>query len=81
MERPLGFAELCAGIESGVITEALACGTSAVVSPVIGIKTPDLELVVGDGTPAPRPANCVPTPTGIQFGTEPDLPAGCTASS
>jgi branched-chain amino acid aminotransferase len=73
VERPLGFAELCAGIESGVITEALACGTAAVVSPVIGIKTPDLELVVGDGTPGTKTRELRAHLTGIQFGTEPDL--------
>ena len=56
-----------------MITEALACGTAAVVSPVIGIKTPDLELVVGDGTPGTKTRELRAHLTGIQFGTEPDL--------
>ncbi|MCB0884886.1 MAG: branched-chain amino acid aminotransferase, partial [Propionibacteriaceae bacterium] len=47
VERPLAFAELCEGITSGRITEALACGTAAVVSPVVGIKSPEIDLTVG----------------------------------
>lgn len=72
VERPLAFAELRDGIESGRITEALACGTAAVVSPVVGIKSPDLDLVVGDGTPGPKTQALRGHLTGIQFGTAPD---------
>lgn len=73
VERPLTFAEVQAGVESGRITEALACGTAAVVSPVVGIKTPQQEVVVGDGTPGVKTRALRAHLTGIQFGTEPDV--------
>ena len=72
VERPLAFAELCEGITSGRITEALACGTAAVVSPVVGIKSPEIDLTVGDGTPGAKTLELRAHLTGIQFGTEPD---------
>ncbi|WP_341729750.1 branched-chain amino acid aminotransferase [Brooklawnia sp.] len=73
VERPLAFAELCEGIASGRITEALACGTAAVVSPVVGIKSPEIDLTVGDGTPGAKTLRLRNHLTGIQFGTEPDV--------
>lgn len=72
VERPLALAELREGVASGRITEALACGTAAVVSPVVGLKAPDFELVVGDGTPGPKTRDLRAHLTGIQYGTEPD---------
>ena len=72
VERPLAFAELCEGITSGRITEALACGTAAVVSPVVGIKSPEIDLTVGDGTSGAKTLELRAHLTGIQFGTEPD---------
>lgn len=72
VERPLSFTELCEGVESGRITEAMACGTAAVVSPVVGLKSPDLDHVVGDGTPGTKTLELRSHLTGIQYGTEPD---------
>ena len=72
VERPLSFAELRDGIASGQITEAMACGTAAVVSPVVGITSPSLDITVGDGTPGPRTKALRAHLTGIQYGTETD---------
>lgn len=73
VERPLALAELVDGIGSGRITEALACGTAAVVSPVVGLKAPDFDLTIGDGTPGPKTLSLRAHLTGIQSGTEPDI--------
>lgn len=72
VERPLSYAELLDGIAAERFTEALACGTAAVVSPVVGLKSPDLEITIGDGTPGPKTKALRAHLTGIQFGTEPD---------
>lgn len=72
VERPLPLAELRAGIETGQITEAFACGTAVVISPVVGLKSPDFEVTIGDGTPGPRTTAIREHLTGIQFGTRPD---------
>lgn len=72
-ERPLAFAELVEGITSGHITEAFACGTAAVVSPVVTIRSPELDLTVGDGQPGAKTLELRSHLTGIQFGTEPDV--------
>lgn len=73
VERDLPFSELCQRIHDGSITEAMACGTAAVVSPVIGIRTPTLDLVIGDGDPGRRTRELRAHLTGIQYGTEDDV--------
>ena len=78
VERPLGFAELCAGIESGVITEVFACGTAAVVTPVVGFAAPgvngaDRRLTVGDGTPGTISQAIRAHLLDIQYGRVPDV--------
>lgn len=72
VERPLPLDDLLDGIRSGRITEALACGTAAVISPVVGLKSPDFELVIGDGQPGTKTRELRAHLTGIQFGARPD---------
>lgn len=72
VERELTLDELLDGIRSGRFTEAFACGTAAVISPVVGLKSPDFEVTVGDGAPGPRTRALREHLTGIQFGTRPD---------
>ncbi|WP_061965043.1 branched-chain amino acid aminotransferase [Demequina aurantiaca] len=49
-ERDVTLEELRAGIDSGDISEVFACGTAAVVTPLGSLKSPDFNVVVGDGS-------------------------------
>jgi len=58
VQRRIGIDEVFDGISSGAITEVFACGTAAVVTPVVGFAAPgpdgeDQRLGVGDGSPGP----------------------------
>lgn len=72
VERELTLAELLDGIGSGAFAEAFACGTAAVISPVVGLKSPNFTVTVGDGTPGPVTQGLRAHLTGIQFGTRED---------
>lgn len=72
VERPLTLAEVVAGGQSGQIGEAFACGTAAVIVPVTGLRSPDFDVVIGDGRPGIHTRALRAHLTGIQFGTEPD---------
>lgn len=48
-ERPVPLSEVRAGCASGAITEAFACGTAAVVTPIGRVVTEDGAWMVGDG--------------------------------
>ncbi|WP_062211655.1 branched-chain amino acid aminotransferase [Demequina oxidasica] len=49
-ERDVTLEELRAGIDSGDVSEVFACGTAAVVTPLGSLKSPDFNVVVGDGS-------------------------------
>lgn len=50
VERRITVEELFAGVDSGDVVEALACGTAAVVTPIVGFKAPgDVDLTIGEG--------------------------------
>jgi len=71
-ETPMSIAQwqqLCA---SGRLTEAFACGTAAVVSPVGKVKGDNKEWLVGDGTPGPVTLRLREHLLGIQYGHRPD---------
>ncbi len=72
VERTLPLAEIVDGIGSGEIVETFACGTAAVITPVIGLRSPDFDVTVGDGQPGPKTMELREHLTGIQFGQEPD---------
>ena len=72
VERTLRLDEVVAGVTEGRITESFACGTAAVVSPVVALKSPEFDLTIGDGEPGPKTKALRAHLTGIQFGTEPD---------
>lgn len=72
VERTVGIDELRRGIEDGSVRETFACGTAAVISPIVGLKSPEWEVQVGDGTPGAKTTELRDHLTGIQFGTEPD---------
>lgn len=72
VEQTLPLAEVVQAIQDGSITESFACGTAAVISPIVGLKSPDFDVVIGDGTPGPKTAELCAKLTGIQFGRVPD---------
>ncbi len=73
VERRIEFAEVAQGVRDGSITEALACGTAAVVTPITGFATPSGDrLVVGDGTPGPATTALRTHLVDIQLGQAPD---------
>lgn len=72
VERPLALAEVLTGSGDGQIVEAFACGTAAVVSPVVGIRTSEVSVPIGDGSPGRLTSAIRAHLTGIQYGTVPD---------
>ncbi|MEJ3744255.1 branched-chain amino acid aminotransferase [Actinomycetes bacterium KLBMP 9797] len=48
-ERPVSIDEWRAEAASGRLREVFACGTAAVVTPIGVVRTPDSEIVAGDG--------------------------------
>jgi len=50
-ERPLTLADWEADCRNGAMTEAFACGTAAVITPIGRVVTPTGEFKVGDGDP------------------------------
>lgn len=73
VERPVAFDELRTGLASGEITEAFACGTAAVITPIVGFNSPEYgEQPVGDGQPGPRTQDMRTHLLDIQYGRAED---------
>lgn len=73
VERRISVAELFSGIASGEIVETFACGTAAVVTPVVGFKAPNgVNHVVGDATPGPKTRELRSALVDIQYGRAED---------
>ena len=77
VQRRVAIDEVFAGVESGAITEVLACGTAAVVTPIVGFAAPgvngaDRRLTVGDGTPGAQSQAIRAHLLDIQYGRVPD---------
>lgn len=70
--RPVELAELTARILDGGITEAFACGTAAVITPVTALLDGDRDLVVADGRPGPATLALREHLLDLQFGRRPD---------
>jgi branched-chain amino acid aminotransferase len=60
-----------ADAEAGQITEAFACGTAAVITPVGKVRSASAEWTIGDG-PGPVTMRLREALLGIQYGTAPD---------
>ena len=71
-ERPLPLAEVIDGLGTGQITEVLACGTAAVITPIGRLAGAGFDLTVGDGTPGPVTTALFDELTGIQRGSVAD---------
>lgn len=71
-ERDLTVSEWRAGVKDGSVTEAFACGTAAVITPIGQLKSPDFSIDFGDEAPGPVTLSLREELTGIQFGTQAD---------
>jgi len=72
VERRIGYDELAAGIADGSVREVFATGTAAIVSPIVGLRSTEGELTVGDGDVGEKTRRLRRHLLGIQYGTEPD---------
>lgn len=73
VQRPISIEELRDGIDSGAITETFACGTAAVITPIVGFRSEAAgEQTVGDGTPGPRTQELRAHLLDIQYGRAED---------
>ncbi len=78
VQRRVAIDEVFDGVASGAITEVFACGTAAVVTPVVGFAAPgvngaDRRLTVGDGTPGTISQAIRAHLLDIQYGRVPDV--------
>lgn len=71
-ERAVTVGEWRRGAEDGSITEAFACGTAAVITPIGELKTVDGSIDFGDRAPGEVTMSLREELTGIQFGTVED---------
>ncbi|MCU0692757.1 MAG: branched-chain amino acid aminotransferase, partial [Polyangiaceae bacterium] len=71
-EHPLDVYEVARAIDAGLITEMLAVGTAAVVTPVGKLTLHGSCHTLGNGTPGPLGRRIYDAITGIQYGRTPD---------
>lgn len=71
-ERAVTVTEWREGVEHGTITEAFACGTAAVITPIGQLKSPEFTIDFGDRAPGELTMSLREELTGIQFGTAED---------
>lgn len=72
-ERAVTVSEWRDGVADGTITEAFACGTAAVITPIGSLKTIDgRDIDFGDNAPGPVTMSLREELTGIQYGTVDD---------
>jgi len=71
-EGRISSAEWQSGCADGSLTEAFACGTAAVITPVGSVKSAGGEWVVGDGRPGPVTMRLRQALVDVQRGAAPD---------
>lgn len=71
-EVPLAIGDWAAGTLEGPVTEAFACGTAAVLTPIGSVVWGDRTWTVGDGGPGPVTLRLRKALTDIQYGRAPD---------
>jgi len=71
-ERDLTVGEWRAGVADGSITEAFACGTAAVITPIGELRAPDFTIELGRDRPGAVTMSLRDELTGIQFGSVED---------
>ncbi|GAA2232418.1 branched-chain amino acid aminotransferase [Rarobacter faecitabidus] len=68
VERKIALSELIAGIQDGSVAEVFACGTAAVITPIGGFKSTDIDVTVADGGAGQLTMALREELTGIQTG-------------
>ena len=71
-EEPYAIDQWQADVESGRLTEAFACGTAAVVTPIGAVRGRMLNFTIRDGEAGPTTLRLKAALTDIQFGRAPD---------
>ncbi|TDP89286.1 branched-chain amino acid aminotransferase [Leucobacter luti] len=71
-QRDITVSEWREGVANGSITEAFACGTAAVITPIGQLKSPGFAIDFGAGAPGALTMSLREELTGIQFGTRED---------
>jgi len=71
-ERAVTVTEWREGVADGSITEAFACGTAAVITPIGQLKSPDFTIDFGANAPGELTLSLREELTGIQYGTHED---------
>jgi branched-chain amino acid aminotransferase len=71
-ERRVSVADWRDGCASGEITEAFACGTAAVITPIGGVRGEHADWIVGDGKAGQVTSMLKDELVGIQYGRKPD---------
>lgn len=72
VERPVSIDEVLEGCRNGVVREAFASGTAAVVSPIGQIGYDDEDVTISDGATGPLSKRLYGEITAIQYGRKPD---------
>lgn len=78
VQRRIGIDEVFERVADGSITEVFACGTAAVVTPVVGFAAPghdgpDRRLTVGDGAAGATSLAIRKHLLDVQYGLVPDV--------
>jgi len=71
-ERPLAVDDVVRWIDDGTVTEMMAVGTAAVVTPIGHLTLHGVRHTIRDGSPGPVARKVYDAITGIQYGREPD---------
>lgn len=71
-ERDVTVSEWRAGVDDGTITEAFACGTAAVITPIQRLRAPDFTIDFGEQAPGKLTLSLREELTGIQVGSVQD---------
>ncbi len=76
-EEPYALGDWLADARSGALAEAFACGTAAVITPILEVHTEADRVLVGGGKPGPVAARLRERLSGIQRGRAPDPHGWC----
>lgn len=71
-ERPISVEELQGAADDGSLTEAFACGTAAVITPVGSLSSSSMKVVLNGGKTGPVTQSLRDQLIGIQYGQRPD---------